>query len=621
MPLSPFGNNRQFQTRVGVQAILKDVTLRDFSAGLNVVDSDTALQTNWSKVLVNMQRDTDGGMALRFGTKFKTDISSTVTGNILDIVYFQSYVLLFTSTGEIARYNTSTGSVTAIWNNAIAATLPGAPSGWSSTVEAIDTTDFKSQLIVCNGIDKPLIIDKDLTVDYLQDIPTGSNVNTPIGYYCTTVGNYVVIAGVDADPNSIYISAASASGTWQGDPPPNDATSLNVATYAPQGNSDIRGLSSFRNFLIVHFDGLSVPIQLGTYSGTDHSPTIGDVIPDYGLATNRFSVVLAQEMVFGDTRGVYVAKRNLFGGAMEASLLSQKITPIYATALVFGEQYPVLANENGIVLTNENDEALADTLTADTVTALRFAVYNKLEQRIYFFVNVGIQKQVFVYSFIDGMKRGSWSIYNDMDFDCGCTDTAGRVFFGRGTQLYQYGNSVYEDEAFYADEIDGYDTVWATATGYVVGTRVLNAGVVYECAVAHTSGTFATDLAAAKWIAFTGYPIAFDWEFPWSDANSRMMVKRLTHVHFDVSGGAKFTASMFVDKVYKDANDAYDPALSLEFAAPDNVDANRRETADQRLWRYPVEFSLFKLRIHGEASSKLRFETISLLYHKAKLGR
>lgn len=42
-------------------------------------------------------------------------------------------------------------------------------------------------------------------------------------------------------------------------------------------------------------------------------------------------------------------------------------------------------------------------------------------------------------------------------------------------------------------------TDWVTATAYVVGNLVQSGGYCYECLTAHTSGTFATDLAAAKW--------------------------------------------------------------------------------------------------------------------------
>jgi hypothetical protein len=40
---------------------------------------------------------------------------------------------------------------------------------------------------------------------------------------------------------------------------------------------------------------------------------------------------------------------------------------------------------------------------------------------------------------------------------------------------------------------------WATATSYVVGNTRRQGGYVYTCAVDHTSGTFATDLASGYW--------------------------------------------------------------------------------------------------------------------------
>lgn len=43
---------------------------------------------------------------------------------------------------------------------------------------------------------------------------------------------------------------------------------------------------------------------------------------------------------------------------------------------------------------------------------------------------------------------------------------------------------------------------WLTATAYVLGDLVYQLGSQYECITAHTSGTFATDLSAAKWRIF-----------------------------------------------------------------------------------------------------------------------
>lgn len=42
---------------------------------------------------------------------------------------------------------------------------------------------------------------------------------------------------------------------------------------------------------------------------------------------------------------------------------------------------------------------------------------------------------------------------------------------------------------------------WLTSTSYAVGAYVTQSGTTYRCLIAHTSGTFATDLAALKWVA------------------------------------------------------------------------------------------------------------------------
>lgn len=52
---------------------------------------------------------------------------------------------------------------------------------------------------------------------------------------------------------------------------------------------------------------------------------------------------------------------------------------------------------------------------------------------------------------------------------------------------------------------------WATSTSYVIGDYVTHSGTVYLCLVAHTSGTFATDLANGKWTAQTALQIVTPW--------------------------------------------------------------------------------------------------------------
>lgn len=58
--------------------------------------------------------------------------------------------------------------------------------------------------------------------------------------------------------------------------------------------------------------------------------------------------------------------------------------------------------------------------------------------------------------------------------------------------------------ATYASNIVNWDFkgAWLTATAYVVDNIVTEAGSSYICVVSHTSGTFATDLTAVKWVLF-----------------------------------------------------------------------------------------------------------------------
>lgn len=54
----------------------------------------------------------------------------------------------------------------------------------------------------------------------------------------------------------------------------------------------------------------------------------------------------------------------------------------------------------------------------------------------------------------------------------------------------------------------GASEVWVTATEYEVGDDVFFGNGIYRCATAHTSGTFLTDLAAAKWTVLLDFSSA-----------------------------------------------------------------------------------------------------------------
>ena len=405
---TPFGRV-PVKSQSGMQPQIGEATLRDFSGGLNLVDADATIKSNFAKVLKNMHRDVDGTMSMRWGTKFKWDVSSAVDGEIIEQYYFNDKIIVFTDAGEICTID-SAGTIVAIWNDTIAGALVGSPDGWSTGLVTIDFTEFKGELVVCNGVDKPLLIKADFTVDYLQDVATGSNVFTPIGRFITTVNDYTIIAGVAATPFEIHISSKGTSGTWAGDPAPNDALSINIGAYAPAAGGAIRGISSFRNYLLVHFAKQTVIIELGIYDESgNHTPKPLDTIPDYGIISHRMAVTIEQNFVFADENGVQKSMRNQFGGALETEVLSDKIVPAYVAETPF--------------------------TSADRYKS--FAVANKNEKRVMFFLNIADVWHIYVMTYDKGLRRVAWSNFEGWDFKSAAASSRGRIFLSKGTKIYQ----------------------------------------------------------------------------------------------------------------------------------------------------------------------------------------
>lgn len=58
--------------------------------------------------------------------------------------------------------------------------------------------------------------------------------------------------------------------------------------------------------------------------------------------------------------------------------------------------------------------------------------------------------------------------------------------------------------AYYLDKLTAFDPqgAWATTTAYALKDIVVESSVVYMCTVAHTSGTFATDLSNGYWAVY-----------------------------------------------------------------------------------------------------------------------
>jgi hypothetical protein len=80
---------------------------------------------------------------------------------------------------------------------------------------------------------------------------------------------------------------------------------------------------------------------------------------------------------------------------------------------------------------------------------------------------------------------------------------------------------------FYGIRFEVTSEVWVTGTDYVEGDRVITGNATYFCEETHTSGTFATDLAAGKWsltavITFAAGTYGNEVECAWASASNTM---------------------------------------------------------------------------------------------------
>ena len=73
------------------------------------------------------------------------------------------------------------------------------------------------------------------------------------------------------------------------------------------------------------------------------------------------------------------------------------------------------------------------------------------------------------------------------------------VFNATQTLVIELGAGYFRFHTAGATLLYGTLSAWQTSTGYSVGSLASNGGHNYYCTVAHTSGTFATDLAANRW--------------------------------------------------------------------------------------------------------------------------
>lgn len=542
MSLSPIPRLARQRAR---PAPISDLVVNNFSGGLRMTGNEEALQPKYAVLLENMSTEEDNSQVLRFGTKEFSELSD----NIVSVTYFKNHHICFLTDGTISKVSDA-GTITIIWNETIANALPGAPSGWSTTTH-VDFTIFKGELIVFNNVDKPLLIDASLAVNYLQDKATGSNVFTPIAKFVTVCDNYTVAAGISGI-DDIYISSSGTSGVWPGDAAPNNSIAVSLGTLAGTSDNEFRGISSFKNLLVVFMSEIIVVLELGIFDADGvHTPRVFDIIEDATLINHKCIIRTKKNLFAATTSGIYNLVRNFFGNNFDTSTISS----------ILGQDYQKTISE------------------IDLQDNQSFFVRDRLKQKIFLVLDQGTSKTIFCAFHDDDYRNFSWSTITNWNFKGGTTTTAKRLFLFEDTKLYQYGNDVFDGEAYYTDK--------------------------------------ATDIAE-------GEPIPFTFELPWIDANARIKTKQLVNLVLDSFGSAQFFVHIFVDRFYKNTADEFTPALTMKFTGGDTqgfgVDVGGfgggRRTSDERMFNMPVRFRIVKFQITGETNQPLRFTSIGMIYQR-----
>lgn len=553
------------QIKSAKEAILQQATFRDFNGGWNLLDDDLNLSGKYARRLYNCAVLADNSVTVRYGTRFFADISTQTSDplhtRIVNMIYFGAALVCVMDNGEIIAVQAN-GSASRIWDSTFAAALPGAPGAWSDT-EFASFAIFNGELIICNGVDKPLIVYADLTVDYLQDLATSSNLNTPIGKYCCVCNRYLIIAGDPVNPNRVHISAKDAAGTFTGDPDPNDATYIDVGSVL-NNSTYIRGITSFRGKLIIGFVEGTIIYTLGQYDDTGaHIPQDDDPVEQYGAVTHRGMISYGDDMLMMDLVGVPSMKKTVFTGTLKPERISDLI-----------------------------DSEITQKMDALSFTSIEdrcFGIYNQREGQFFFFIPNGdsigttTETHCYVYLYRPNLSLSTWARYDGWNFTCAARSTGNILFFGTAEgKIYTYG-SLFDE--IYQDFVDDpsqdardiqfdWEMPWAD-----INKRLKSKSTKYLQLETDGEGDFTAMMYTDRY-------------------------------RYNETGGEAPALSM-----------DFTAGNSEGYGGPSTPFGGGRNTADEKNYAWPAKFRLMKLRFTGSTSGKLKFIAVSLMYHQGNVLR
>lgn len=565
------------------QNVMRTSTARQFNGGLDVADSELNLSSKYARVLNNILPGIDGSLSVRQGTREFANVEPISASNILDITYFSSHIIVINELMEILAV-TGNGVVSKIWDAAIA--LSKGKTIWAPTTY-VKFDEFKGNLIISDGVNKPLNVTSLLDVDYLADLATGSNINVPVSAVSGKFNKHFVYA----IGSTIYVSERDAAGTWFGDLGAVYVGQFDLGAYVTSGDTTIIAMQAYKGFLAVYFKECIVPIQFNEVSDAtpprlDISVAPDSVIASYGTTSPKTLQDIGTQALAMDIVGV-------------SNVTLTNFTKI-------------LAPDRPSRLVDKLIQKAIGNLDTETLRKDVFSVYDRrLAMYMMFLPNdvsgLSSYTRGFGYRYIEALKINAWCTYSGWNWKTGTRSSEGRIFL------------VLRDSM----------KIW------VLGDEVVDP--IYT--------DFETPTAAGS-----GLPIPFTWELPATDLKERGITKTLKYITLDVEGTQQFDCLVFVDNKYavnpttgepwsdgtlftdefgfEITTDAVlTPALRMTFVGKDNVGWSQGDTSlgvnsgVENNTYMPTKFKIMKLRFEGETRGPLKFVAITLYYQGGKITR
>jgi hypothetical protein len=542
---------------------LQAAVARDFRGGLNTFDSPLNLNSKYLIDVRNLYPDSNGKLSVRYGT---SPFATTATiDKIVGMEYYAGALVVVGANGKIVTVDAS-GVVVLRWSTAIAALLPGAPAGWSNPITYVSFTQFAGQLIICNGVDKPVTMDELYAVTYVVNPVSGTNTNTPRAKYCTTHDGHLVMAVTPTDTYTVYVSGQGVT-SFDPDAGTNGAN-MDTSIYIDRGVPVITGLATYRDRLVVTYQESILAIQFILPTSAPVEFDVTDIVSGYGAVSHKAITVIGDEMLLLDTSGVISIKRTALG---------TDFIPTPASALINTDLQRALARFSNTQLTE-----------------YVYAVHDRIAHQVLFFIPVidvvvaTTQNDVFVHCYDKSQSFKAWTRYDAMPYRAACRTTEGRIFYGAGSHVRYYHNAYeprYTDVTTIVQQNWDDGDPWDDNTGWEEG--------------------------------YVEVPITFSMNLPWADFKQPLNNKMSKYLSTFSEGIGSYTVNMYVDQFST-------ASLSMYFvqdSGPHAATYANRPPNNEQLYAWPQKFMRMRFTISGSTSSAFSFIAIGLLYLTGSIRR